>query len=235
MPRIVWLPLCAALLAPAVAQAATLRAYRALPGSTVRLSDLFDGMAAPDRVLGAAPAPGARILVQAPQLAAIARDYGVDWRPMTGAEQTILERQSTPYSLESLRALLRPELARAGAPADSTIVLPDFAPPALPVGVAAHAAIADFSYDPASSRFTALLTLTVADSPPVAARLAGEVVQLVDAAVLTHPLHAGAVIEAEDVRAAHLPATDLRLASRPCWALRCGGIFRRARRSRWAI
>ena len=59
----------------------------------VRLSDLFDD-AGPraGQVLGPAPAPGARIVVEAPQLAAIARQFGVDWRPASPADSAVIDR-----------------------------------------------------------------------------------------------------------------------------------------------
>ena len=75
------------------AAAATLRGYAALRSPTVRLSDLFDNIGpATDKVLGPSPAPGDKITVEAPQLAAIARDYAVDWRPESGSERVVLER-----------------------------------------------------------------------------------------------------------------------------------------------
>ena len=151
MLRLDLLPLCAAcgivLSANFPAAAATLRPFRILPGATVRLSDLFADLATADRILGAAPAPGARILVQAPQLAAIARDYSVDWRPVTGAEQSILERDSQAFSQTALMQLLRAKLDDAGAPAEASVSLPGYAAPMLPAGAAIHAELTDFSYD----------------------------------------------------------------------------------------
>ena len=72
--------------------AATLRTMTSLHAPTVRLSDLFDD--AGDKanlVLGPGPAAGARIVVEAPQLAAIARQFGVDWRPASSADRAVLD------------------------------------------------------------------------------------------------------------------------------------------------
>jgi flagella basal body P-ring formation protein FlgA len=214
MARLKLLCVCAGLLAgapaPFPASAATLRVFRLLPHDTVRLSDLFAGIASVDRVLGAAPAPGERIQVRAPQLAAIARDYGVDWRPVSGAEQATLERESTPYTLLDVTSLLRPKLTAAGAPEDAAISLPDFNPPLLAKGSLPRADITDFVYDPAYSKFSATVTLTTEDTAPVSIRVAGEIVQMVDAAVLTQKLRGGSIITEDDVRAARLPAAALR-------------------------
>jgi flagella basal body P-ring formation protein FlgA len=192
------------------AQAATLRAFRLVPSGSVRLSDMFDDLACADRVLGAAPAPGGRILVQAPQLAAIARDYGVDWRPVTGAEQTLLERDATPFALADVTALLRAKLSQAGAPDDAAIALPDYAPLLLPKNAAPDAALADFTYDATTMRFTALLTVTVRDAPPLTAKLSGQAMLMVDAAVLTQPLSASTILTRDSLRATRLPVSTLR-------------------------
>src|ERR1700733_2892343 len=77
----------------AEARSATLRSATMLHGPVVRLSDLFDDAGAnADRVLGTAPGPGGSIVVEAAQLAAIARQFGVDWRPGSAAERAGLER-----------------------------------------------------------------------------------------------------------------------------------------------
>jgi flagella basal body P-ring formation protein FlgA len=201
---------CVLALAVTPAYPATLRAFRSIPGSTVRLSDLFADMAAPDRVLGAAPAPGARITVQAPQLAAIARDFGVDWRPITGAEQTILERASIQFTQIALTDLLRPKLTAAGAPANAAVTLESYAPPAMPVGAIPAAEIANFAYDASTFRFSAFLTVTVADAPPAVQKIAGQIVPMVDAATLTHRMAARAIITDQDIQLARIPATALR-------------------------
>ncbi len=202
--------LIAALASPASAHAATLRAFRMLPGASVHLSDLFDDLGVADRVLGAAPAPGARIMVQAPQLAAIARDYNVDWRPVSGGEQTILQCDATPYTQAAAVALLRPMLVSAGAAPDAAITLADYAPPMLARDAVAQAEIGDFTYDAVTGKFTALLSVTVRDAPPITTHLSGQAMRMVDAVELTQPLSAGTVLSAGRVHATRIPAASLR-------------------------
>jgi len=92
------LPMVSALLAvvalaPRPAPAATLRTMTTLSAPVVLMSDLFDEAgAAASRVLGPAPPPGEHIVVEAPQLAAIARQFGVDWRPSSPADRAVLDR-----------------------------------------------------------------------------------------------------------------------------------------------
>ncbi len=197
--------LLACLLAATPTPAATLRDYGQVTTGTVRLSDLFDDLgAAPDRVLGPAPAPGERIVVEAPQLAAIARDYAVDWRPSSGAERAILERAGVRLAQAAIMAPLRAALAAQGAPADGDISLPGFEPPLLPAGAAADTAVTEASFDPSSGRFTAVLNVAAAGMASVRSRLSGMVATMVEAAVLTHHLRPGAVLTAEDVRGARV-------------------------------
>jgi flagella basal body P-ring formation protein FlgA len=209
MSRTFLLAACALCASLQPAPAATLRAFRELPGSAVRLSDLFAGLAAQDRVLGASPAPGARIQLRAPQLAAIARDYGVDWRPVSGAEETVLERQATPFARAALLQLLRAKLTEAGAPADAAISLPGYTPPLLPVGAVPQAELADFTYDAAALHFTATLNVTVQDAPPDTIQIAGQIMPMVDATLLTHRLRAGSVLTQDDIRTAQIPVSAL--------------------------
>jgi flagella basal body P-ring formation protein FlgA len=97
MPRLP-LALLAFCLASAHAEAAaTLRTMTTLHASVVRLSDLFDDAGAnADRVLGPGPGAGGRIVVEAAQLGAIARQFGVDWRPGSSADRAVLDRPGRP-------------------------------------------------------------------------------------------------------------------------------------------
>jgi flagella basal body P-ring formation protein FlgA len=80
----------------------------------------------------------------------------------------------------------------------------------LPAGATPHATLADFTYDPASYRFSAVLTVGVPDTEPVMRRLAGQVVPMVDVAMLTHQLQAGSVLTAQDINPGRVPAASLR-------------------------
>jgi len=192
-------------------RAATLKDYQQVTGATVHLSDLFNDIApAPDRVLGPAPAPGQRIIVEAPQLAAIARDYSVDWRPDTGAERVVLERAGIRLAYSLVLEKLRAALVTAGAPSDGDISLPGFDAPLLPQGSAADTDVTEASFDPASGRFTAVLNVSAPGMATLRARLSGQVAAMVEAAVLDHRMGRGVVLTAEDLHTARLRASLLR-------------------------
>ena len=192
------------------ASAATLRPYTDLAGRTVHLGDLFDGLGStPDRVLGRAPAPGEKITVEAPQLAAIARDFGVDWRPETGGERAVLQRQGQALSVSAVRSLLLTALRQAGAPLDGDVLMPAFQPPVVGSGPTPVMEITQASFDTGTGRFTAMLAVQDTDGEVPSMRLSGQVISMRDAATLTRRLPLGHVITESDVTMMHVRAATL--------------------------
>jgi flagellar basal body P-ring formation protein FlgA len=185
---------CAAL----PASAATLRPYTTLASGTVLLSDLFDGAEA--RSIGPGPAPGGRIVVEAPQLTAIARMFGVDWRPSSPGDRALLERPGRSLTKEDAMPALRAALLEAGAPSDSEIDLPGFTTPMVPAGAPPALDISATSFDAATGRFGALLTATLEGAPPIQVRLAGRVQEMVTLPVPRRPLLPGDVIGPADLQ-----------------------------------
>jgi len=98
------------------AEPATLRSATTLQQPQVRISDLFDD-AGPEaeRVLGPGPSPGGRIVVEAAQAAAIARQFGVAWRPASSADRVVIDRPGRLLAREDLLGALRSALLGAGA------------------------------------------------------------------------------------------------------------------------
>jgi len=192
------------------AHAAVLRPYTELTSGVVRLGDLFDALGnTPDRVLGRAPAPGQTITVQAPQLAAIARDFGVDWRPSTGSERSVLQRRGQPIPATQVTDCLTKALRASGAPPDGDVVMPSFDPPMVGAGATASLEATQIAFDPQSGRFTALLVVHETDGDQPAIRLSGQVVSMRDAATLTHRLPIGAVLTDADVQQTRVRASTL--------------------------
>jgi len=197
------LPLAQTLATPA--GAATLRPYTSLARPVVRLSDIWDGVAK-DRDLGPAPAPGGRILVGSPQLAAIARQFGVDWEPAAPGDQAILERAGQPLAREATLAPVRAALAVAGAPADADLEVPAFVAPVVPTDATAEPAVSQLSYDSGTGQFTALVNVAAEGMAPVQTRIAGRVVAMQELTVPARPLAAGEVVGAADLRVTRIHA-----------------------------
>ena len=202
------LPLAAFLLA-LPAHAATLRGGTTLSGPAVRLSDLWDGVEN-DRAIGPGPELGGRIVVEAPQLGAIARQFGVDWRPSSSGERIVLDRPGRPLPRDQVMAALRAALSVAGVSDDAELEMPGFEPPSVPVGGSAHADVGQLDYDGATGRFTAMLSVTAAGMTPAHTRLSGVVQEMVELPVAAHRMLPGDVIGAGDIRMGRLHASAVR-------------------------
>jgi flagella basal body P-ring formation protein FlgA len=203
--------LCVSLCCGPQASAAMLRPYTQIASATVRLSDLFAELGATaDRDLGAAPAPGARIVIGSPQLAAIARDFGVDWRPSSGGEQAIVERRAEMLHPSEIVAALREALRAGGAPQDFDLATPDLQPVPIPVGSAAAPAIDQLNYDAQTSRFTARVEIAIAGEAGVQMRVSGQVIAMTQALVATHRLAPGSQLAKGDLRPARVRLSSLR-------------------------
>lgn len=183
---------CAAL----PATAATLKPFTTLSGPVVTLADLFDG--AGDRALGPAPAPGARITVEARQLEAIARQYGVDWRPMGAGDRAVLDRPGRALGRDEVTGPLKAALAAAGAPRDGDLELPGFTAPVVGMG-APQPEVTQLEFDGGSGRFTALLSVAGDGGPAAQLRLSGRMLEMTDVPVPRRRMVPGDVIETGDL------------------------------------
>lgn len=201
--------LCAA--PQAACHAAILKPFGQIVGPTIRLADLFDELGTtPDRVLGASPAPGARIVVGSPQLAAIARDFNVDWRPSTGNEQAVIERHGETLPRAVIDAALRRSLADAGAPADADVVAPDIQPILVPARAGISPEISQLSFDAQSGHFSAMLTVSSPDMTEMQTRVSGQVVSMTETVVAARRLVPGAIVEDGDLQQARVRTANLR-------------------------
>lgn len=188
---------------------ASLRGTVTLQDPLVHLSDLFATIDH-DRVLGPAPPPGGRIVVEAAQLAAIARQFNVDWRPGNSADRAILERPGAPFPRAEAMAALQAALAVAGVPPDADIQLPAYTPPMVPPDGSAVPEVGQIDYDPVSGRFTALLSITAAGMDPAHTRLSGRVQPMIEIPVATRRMLAGDVVRPDDLRVMRVTARGQR-------------------------
>lgn len=199
----------AVLIAPL--HAAILRRAVTLNGPDVRLSDLFgDAGANAGRVLGPGPQPGGRVIVGAAQLGAIARQFGVDWRPASAADQAVLDWPGRPLPREVVLTALHAALQNSGADPDAALEMPGFTPPLVPAGTEMSAVVSQLDYDSASGRFAAAVTVSGGSMNPVSLRVTGRVEPMVEVPVATTRLPAGAVLRAEDIRLARIRAVLVR-------------------------
>jgi flagella basal body P-ring formation protein FlgA len=186
---------------PRGATAAELHPYVTLTDSVVRLSDLFsDAGPNAERILGPAPEPGAKIVVPARQLAAIARQYGVDWRPTSDRDEAVLERPARAPTRQELIDALADVLKREGAGDDLDIALTTGALPPVPAGAPLEVRVLGLDFDAAHGAFTADVTLLSAGMKPVSLRVAGRVWAMAEVPVPALRIDPGVVIAPADLK-----------------------------------
>ncbi|WP_140881095.1 flagellar basal body P-ring formation chaperone FlgA [Muricoccus nepalensis] len=197
------LPLLAALLLPGAARAdlAMLRPHAVVEDAAIRLSDLFED-AGPNagRVVGPAPAPGRRIVVETAQLYAIARAHGVMWRPLTAADTVVVERPGRAVPRDEVADLLRGEFGRLGLDPAAELEMPGFQPPMVPLSSFTQLSLEQPAFEAATNRFSATLVVVAEGMPTLRMRIAGRAVATAAVVVATRRLGLGDVVRAEDLR-----------------------------------
>lgn len=192
------------------AYAAFLRPTGSLIASVVKLSDLFDDLdAGLDRAIGPAPAPGGRIIVEAAQLSAIARQFGVDWRPASPADRVVLDRPGRALGRDEVLPALRLALDNVGAPLDADIELPGFAPPLISVDGRAEIMIEQLEFDSTHGRFGATIAISGPGISNQKFRVSGSIMEMVEIPVLVHRLQPGSIVRADDLKPIRLRASLL--------------------------
>jgi flagella basal body P-ring formation protein FlgA len=208
MKRLMVLALAVCACQPAAA--ASLRGMTTLHGPLVFLHDLFDD-AGPnaERVLGPGPAPGDRIVVEAAQLNAIARQFNVPWRSVSSADRAVLEWPGRPLRQDEATDAVKAAVTAAGASDDIDIDIPGFTPPMVPMDAAVSVAVSQLDYDANTGRFTASLTITGDTMNAMSTRISGKVEPMVTAMVSVTRLLPETILRAEDVKTARIRASRM--------------------------
>jgi flagella basal body P-ring formation protein FlgA len=189
-----------ALLACVQAQAATLRSMTTLHGPNVLLKDLFDDAGTnADHILGPGPEPGGRIIVEAAQLNAIARQFDVAWRSVSHADRAVLERPGRPLRKDEAVEAVRLAITAAGAADDIDVDLGGVVLPIVPTEAATTSTVSQVDYDSNTGRFSAALTITGEGMNPIDTRISGRVDEMVEAPVAITRLLPETVLRPDDV------------------------------------
>lgn len=197
---------------PALAQQmVTVKSAVVIDGPTLHLGDIFAGAGArAEVVVGTSPAPGRRLVVEAAQLAALARIHGLTWRPLMAGERSIIERPGRAVPQEDVLELIRADLLRLGMPAESELELPNFAAPLVPVAALLNLGLEGLVFDAAQGRFAATLVVLAEGQPSQRLRIAGRAMATASVVVATRRMALGEVIRASDVRLTRLRAERVR-------------------------
>lgn len=174
----------------------------------VRLSDLFDGIT-PDRdaSVARAPEPGERVELNARWLAALAKGYGLPWRPQSRLDRIMVERASQSIDAGRIEAKLLESVAERGLHGDVSILLDNPGiQMVLPVEAESSLALSGLAFDPASRRFTAHLVAPAKGPVLAKAVVTGRAIMMTEAPVLRRTVAAGDVIGADDIAWLRVPA-----------------------------
>jgi flagella basal body P-ring formation protein FlgA len=183
----------------------SLRSMTTLHGPTVYLKDLFDDAGSnAARVLGPGPEPGGRIILEAAQLNAIARQYNVEWRSVSRADRAVLEWPGRLLRKEEILEAVHAAVTAAGAADDCEIDMPGFSSLTIPAETAFTPTVSQLDYDANSGRFAAALTLTGEGINPINTRIAGRVDEMTEAPVALTRMLQDTVLHPEDVRVARV-------------------------------
>ncbi len=178
-----------------------MKSHVIVDGPFVLLSDLFEG--AGDQgatAIARAPAPGKRVEVSARWLAAVAKAYGLAWRPTSRFDRAVVERSSRVIDTRRITQEMLDTLARQGVTGRLSLVLdqpgvrldlPGDAEPTL--------AITNISHDPVNGRFSALVIAPATGSPLAKAHISGRVVVMTEIPVLRRRMVPGDVIRIDDI------------------------------------
>jgi len=174
----------------------------------IRLGDLFEPAGEyADRKVARAPAPGGTEELDAVWLWRLAKGFGLDWKPTSTLDTTLVMRPSRVINRETIDEIVRRAYFEETG-ADELIEL-DFDQQTVALHIAEEAGgppqLARFTLDPSSGRFNALIT---GPDGPEAARtltLTGRAVRMVEVAVPAARISAGAIIRERDLQTMLLP------------------------------
>lgn len=206
--------LLSALLAPSLATAQEMAAPRPLSvveDAVLRLGDVFEN-AGPraGQAIGAAPAPGRRLVLDAAQLLGLARAHSLPWRPLSANDRAVVERPGRAVPRDEIDAALRADLARLGMDTDAELDLGQFLPPVVPPAALAQVAAESTAYEAATGRFSTTLVVLAEGMPTLRLRLAGRAAPTQQAVVATRRIALGEVVGGADARLVRLRAERVR-------------------------
>ena len=122
-------------------------------------------------------------------------------------ERVVLERAGRLLSREVILQPLRAALLGAGAASGAEIEIAGFMSPMVAQDAHVDAGVEQVDFDANSGRFAATIVLTGTAVETQRFRLSGQVAEMADLPVPTHPLPPGSVIGPADLRVLHVRAT----------------------------
>ncbi len=189
----------------------TLKPEAVIAGPTVHLGDLFDGLenlggiaATP---VARAPTLGASVDLDAHWLSALARTYGLAWRPQSQFDRIRVERAARIVDNHEIERLLQDALRQQGGNSEITLLLDN---PnqriLLPAEMEGGMTVTNLSHDPRNGRFIALLAANARGSAEVQAKITGRAIEMAEVPVLSRRMVPGEIVGEDDIEWMAVPA-----------------------------
>lgn len=179
-----------------------IKPYSKVEGKAIHLSDLFTGIPPyKDVRVGRAPGPGEQIEITASTLHQVALNYNLSWEPESTMDKVIIHRAVYQVPAEDIKQHLKRKITERGVEENFTIhFLSDEPSLFIPEGLAHGFEVTDFTYDPASDRFSATIVAPSSEQIRAREQVIGRIDRLVDVPVLKSSLRNGRIIEQSDIQ-----------------------------------
>ncbi len=183
------------------AMAATLKSVSIINGDTLTVSDLFDGVTHnADYVIGAAPAPGQDMTLNARTLYRIAVALDLSWRPNSSTDQITIRREASIVPYDTIQKTLRNELKNKGISGKFNLSLNSGKPSIiLPNDLPKNVEVSSMDYDAQKDYFRATLVSPSIDNPVKKISVTGMIERIASIPVLRNNLQNGDIINANDI------------------------------------
>lgn len=174
-----------------------------LNGDAITLGDIWENIG--DKAgtpLANAPAPGKRITLETRWLMAVAQSYGIDWRPASPFERSVVERAGQSVDIRTIETELREALTMEGAPVGASIEISNRQQLhiVIPASASPTVAVKDLAYDPRMNRFQAVVEAPAGAPNSVRFKVMGSVYASARIPVLAHAMGRGDVIREDDIQ-----------------------------------
>jgi flagella basal body P-ring formation protein FlgA len=183
-----------------LSQTASLRGNVLLSDDYLRLGDLFEN-AGPraDTIIAQAPAPGKRVTLEARWLGQVAQNFGVDWRPLSLSDRSVVERASRAVPVDQIELELMAALSGYGLPPNAQIELGTRHPMVIPAEAPGTIGVRDLYYDERQARFTATVEAPAGAPNAVRAKITGRVFTTISVPVPVRVIARGDIIGPNDI------------------------------------
>lgn len=194
-----------------MASAATLKPLSIVTGDTLKVSDLFDGVTRnASYVIGAAPAPGQGMTLNARTLYRISTSLDLGWRPLSTSDQVVIRRQASVVSYNTIEKKLRNTLKNKGVTGKFALSLTSGKPTiTLPDDLPENVEISSIDFDVQKDYFRATLVAPSIDNPVKKVQVSGLVERIVTVPVLRGNLKNGDIINMNDIQMIEVPQQSL--------------------------